>query len=692
MISAGETVGITGYYCGREYAAGFSIPLCWLDHKERKLSGTFWLLRFSDRLVVITGISLLYEGRVRARRYAMENNQETAPPERLADRDAVLQAAQVESLSEIVAKEQRIQLGGSSERSLPAVRDPHSSSQSMRPQPELSEMSLPEHRGSSAFQFPDNSQSASLEFNNYFAENSVSTESLSENPEAAPLPELLITGRKFKAGKEHFTPHREHAISAEGQRLLLLAANRIPETKHPSVSKELIDFRNNVEAFETRAHSSGIGSSEIAATYDAVAKLLEERGDGFMKERQRIRVAEQIIRNVADPTNVDQGTNVTCTQQTIENRLYTLAPSVAANLISTVAVTGRFTATDGTQVSIPKTNVLANGPEAQNDPQNGERVLASQIFQVTSANLYYTWRRNQGHPDGDYRYEHFDGKEHLFLDPKDPSKYDPSQIGEQKPLSDIGPAATSNAMVHTYKLLTGKDISDSIFVNNENRYESDNDVAGFSTAREMQEALLRLKKEGKLPAIVSVHSHRAEIREAGTKNATIGGSPFDDGHVALVTDIVEGKDGEATKVMLDNQWGKPSDRLGAQALTLDQAFNATRSLSGIEYMKYMEDWMRQTKIEGKYSSRKLYSKLISFAEGAVGHWQVQSKVNPELAAQDKEVTFAAFEKMREKLPTRERNRLPSELPAEFRRLLLGEAAANAIVPMRPEPTPRHRLK
>lgn len=622
------------------------------------------MLRFSDRLVVITGISLLYEGRVRARRYAMENNQGTAPPERLADRDEDLSLVRVESLSERVANEPR----GESASEL-------TGSLSNKSNPNKSNSNKPNSNK------PITSEFVSDDANPPF-----------RNLEIAPLPELLITGRKFQVGKEHFTPHREHAISSEGQNLLVLAANRIPETKHPNVSKELIDFRNNLEGFESRAQANGISSAEITATYKAVAKLLEERGDGFMKERQRIRVAEQIMRNVADPTNVDQGTNVTCTQQTIENRLYTLTPSVAAKLISTVALTGKFTGNDGTQVLIPKTNVLANGPEAQNDPQNGERVLASQIFQVTSANLYYTWRRNQGHPDGDYRYEHFDGKEHLFLDPKDPSKYDPSQIGEQKPLSDIGPAATSNAMVHTYKLLTGNDISDSIFVNNENRYESDTDVAGFSTPQEMQEALLRLKREGKLPAIVSVHSHRAEIREAGTKNATIGGSPFDDGHVALVTDIVEGKDGEATKVMLDNQWGKPSDRLGAQALTIDQAFNATRSLSAIEYMKYMEDWMRQAKIEGKYSSRKLYSKLISFAEGAVGHWQVQSKVNPELAAKDKEATFAAFERMREKLPTRERNRLPAELPAEFRSRLLGEAAANTIVPMRPEPTPRHRLK
>jgi hypothetical protein len=509
--------------------------------------------------------------------------------------------------------------------------------------------------------------------------------------EMAPLPELRIISRRFGSNLEAVSPHLEYAVSPEGQRLIAIAEKRIADTKHPNAKQELNDFRKNMEVFEERARAQGLDAAEVKGAYDAVGLLMEQRGDGFMKERQRIRVAEQILRNVADPTGVDQGANVTCTQQTIENRLYTLTPSVAAKVIASVALTGKFTGVDGTVVTVPQSNVQAHGSEAQNNPQNGERVLASQIFQVTSANLYYTWRRNQNHPDGDYRYEFYGGKEHVILDPKDPSKYDPSQIGDQSPLSDMGPVATSNAMVHTYKLLTGENIADAIFVNNENRYDSDSDVAGFSTPQEMQDALLRLKKEGKLPAIVSVHSHRAEIKEIGTTNATIGNEAFDDGHVALVTDIIEGKDGEPTKVMLDNQWGRPLDRLGAQALTLEQAFTATRSLSAIEYMRSMEDWMRQSKIEGKYSSRKLYNKLIAFAEGAVSHWQVQSRINPAEAARDKELTFAAFEKMREKLPVRERNRLPAELPDEFRRRILGEAA-NTIVPLRPEPSGKHRFR
>lgn len=196
------------------------------------------------------------------------------------------------------------------------------------------------------------------------------------------------------------------------------------------------------------------------------------------------------------------------------------------------------------------------------------------------------------------------------------------------------------------------------------------ELAKFSSPQEMEQAFLRLKEEGKFPLLISIYTHRAEIRPTNLTEAMIGGAPFGDARSALITDIVAGKCGVERTVIVDSQESATSAQAARVSLTVDQAFNATRSLSGAEYMKYMEDWMRQAKIEGKYSSRKLYSKLLSFAEGAVRHWQALMDANPELADADRELTFAAFAKMREKLPIRERTRLPSELPEEFRTQLL----------------------
>jgi predicted lipoprotein len=59
--------------------------------------------------------------------------------------------------------------------------------------------------------------------------------------------------------------------------------------------------------FEERAERDNLSPTEIAKTYKEIDRLLEAKGDKPLKPEQRKDLAEQIMRQAADPTTIDQG-------------------------------------------------------------------------------------------------------------------------------------------------------------------------------------------------------------------------------------------------------------------------------------------------------------------------------------------------------------------------------------------------
>lgn len=88
-----------------------------------------------------------------------------------------------------------------------------------------------------------------------------------------------------------------------------------------------------------------------------------------------------------------------------------------------------------------------------------------------------------------------------------------------------------------------------------------------------------------------------------------------------------------------------------------------------QFLLETKQWMRETKIEGKYSSRKLYRKLKEFANASCAQWENEGMDQYTCSSATQESAITAFEELRNKLPIRDRNRLPAELPEAFRRRL-----------------------
>ncbi|HEY9870297.1 MAG TPA: hypothetical protein V6D08_14110, partial [Candidatus Obscuribacterales bacterium] len=164
---------------------------------------------------------------------------------------------------------------------------------------------------------------------------------------------------------------------------------------HIDDPKELAKFKQDIEKFEQRASTQvpPLPAEEVARTYEQIGRLLEAKDSPIspLKEADRVRLAEQVMDQVAAPTTIDQGWHSTCTLTAIEARAYTRTPSEAARLVAEVATTGKYTTTDGQVVQIPPFSIAPADSEAKAHPsEDGNRSHASQIFQVTAVNLYWS--------------------------------------------------------------------------------------------------------------------------------------------------------------------------------------------------------------------------------------------------------------------------------------------------------------
>jgi hypothetical protein len=137
--------------------------------------------------------------------------------------------------------------------------------------------------------------------------------------------------------------------------------------------------------------------SEIAKTYNEIDRLLVAKGDKALKPEQRKDLAEQIIRQAADPTTIGQGAHNTCSMATVETLMYTRNPSDAARLITDVALTSQYVATDGRRVRV---NPGAHNESRNSTANDAGRSHASEIFQVTGVNLHIDQENRKTNPRG----------------------------------------------------------------------------------------------------------------------------------------------------------------------------------------------------------------------------------------------------------------------------------------------------
>lgn len=310
---------------------------------------------------------------------------------------------------------------------------------------------------------------------------------------------------------------------------------------------ELARFKADMIRFENR---DDLSPEEMQATYAEVGRLFDENPDSKIDGDGRTTLAGQVMRLAANPTSVDQGKHNTCTVASVEARLYTRNPSLAAKLVADVAHDGTFTTSRGKEVEIPEGNFRPDEEASKEPTVDGERSFASQIFQTSMVNAV-----------------HQELEPGLLFEQVDPEG--PSDLGERLYRLSEGeqffrqnaPDMNDDRKALAYELITGEDVS---AVALDQSYEVvDQDTGQFKTEEQFRDYLSKLKEEGQLPAMLSVVPGSGPF-------ATEGYQSFFGEHAVLVTDFDEATD----EVRVDNQWGSERDRID-EPMTLSDLYAAT---------------------------------------------------------------------------------------------------------------------
>jgi hypothetical protein len=184
-------------------------------------------------------------------------------------------------------------------------------------------------------------------------------------------PNRVLTGEQVLA-------QRRETLSADAEQQIKNAA-------------DLKTFQDNMHLLEERAKKAGVSPGQLAQTYLQEDTLLTSVGDMQTDTDDRRALAEQVMSQAADPGKVRQGAYNTCGAAGLEVEAYTKHPESAARLVADVALTGQYTALDGTTVRIDPTpqgrSLTDDAARVRKDPEPTDRSYASQLFQVAAVNV-----------------------------------------------------------------------------------------------------------------------------------------------------------------------------------------------------------------------------------------------------------------------------------------------------------------
>lgn len=379
-----------------------------------------------------------------------------------------------------------------------------------------------------------------------------------------------------------------------------LVADKI---QSPSERKQFLDDIDHFESnFEQRSTKSATAKlREMADTYAQLSRLLSTDTEILAKYPQcqlkegktpwRVRVAEQIIHQAAEPFTISQGTLAVCAAAALEVREYYREPAAVARLVTDALLTGSYEATaGGTKVDLTKCpdNLIpdlfamqftvekeVHGVPAQawSNTYAGARSFASQLFEVTAINLALQ-------PRG-FRYEQPTPKE--YEDRKNAANGITVNIqtNEAKPWGSSGSRMfTATDIATAAHMISGKDERHFALVapqllpsecrnfNLRAIYElvnRDQKLVNVFSPTELPLALKEVEKFDQWPPIVRVDASKPPISQ---KN---GGSHYL---------VLSAKSPDGNQVAFDNTWGEERDHIGKPKVLTSQIADSMFS-SGI---------------------------------------------------------------------------------------------------------------
>lgn len=199
-------------------------------------------------------------------------------------------------------------------------------------------------------------------------------------------------------GTDKQAPSSEATSVSDSDKVKLSARAAMTDGDYKSFAQDMQSLGQRADKIASIYEKQGMpaeqanqkAQEQVNETYRQVGTLLEANDNPSVPidAAGRSRLAREIIKNAADPTEIRQGNHNTCNVATVENRLYTRQPALAAKLVVDMATTGSYVAKDGTKVALDRQS-LRPDEDAEQKNSLSNRNFASQIFQVTAVNLSY---------------------------------------------------------------------------------------------------------------------------------------------------------------------------------------------------------------------------------------------------------------------------------------------------------------
>ncbi len=309
------------------------------------------------------------------------------------------------------------------------------------------------------------------------------------------------------------------------------------------------DFQSSVDQFLKVAQRDGLSADEITRTLDSTSRLLEGRGDQPLDAQKRAWLAESLMHNVANPNRCDQGFHNTCNVTAISKVVMAHDPAKMADIVSSSALNGCYKASDGAIIKLDANSMQPDSEVAGGQTLDNKRNYASQIFDLVAINNY--WQRQhppltyiEGRPTGQG-----DTGERLV---KSNGAYARDNQGNElhQPFLDC------RAMITIGRELG---IKTPFLIANQSADAASGMLVG--SEKQLGERLQALQGEGRLPAVIFVHS--------GNKLFT--GSYGEGGSGGWHVITVDNYDAKTGTVHISNQWGSANDR----TVSVNDLYDAT---------------------------------------------------------------------------------------------------------------------
>lgn len=309
---------------------------------------------------------------------------------------------------------------------------------------------------------------------------------------------------------------------------------------------ENAEFVKNLNKFSERT----LPVAEKCGTLLQVFRLITV--EGKVPEADRLLLARKVVQNAALPNRIDQGFHNTCNVTSLETRMYTRRPSLAAGIVADLAINNSFTAANGRAISLHSLEKDSEALLYRFD--DGTRNYASQLFQLAAVNVY--WSNQDIMPDG-----RFAGKgnirycqgsrtgggtgeyiENVGTNP--PTRYTLKHGDADGPQLDV------DELVFINTQLTGQQEDD--FIIERNGFSKKKGVLSVESSADLRATLTRLKNENKFPCLLVVDAAMPPFGSVDRQNSSFGR------HAVTVTDY----DARRDAISIDNQYGSKQDITG----------------------------------------------------------------------------------------------------------------------------------